>query len=192
MLWTTALVLLPSCLRQRPKCTLLSCFNTSYNFYSFILPCEVIEQIPVIVIAFVYLKYSHSLSSKSKSAVQTTPCLELGQTPTKLYTLFRTERYVKNHTFFINAFLTVKQALKQCLMIFQIEVLTMSIIYGHHYWSFAKMLTHAFGKDLMSFLYVIKGGVEAMFTDLLRRTNKPFQTIKFWSSVLDLCEGVSS
>ena len=99
MLWTTALVLLPSCLRQRPKCTLLSCFNAIYNFYSFILPCEVIEQIPVIVIAFVYLKYSHSLPSKSKSAVQTTPCLELGQTPTKLYTLFRTERYVKNHTF---------------------------------------------------------------------------------------------
>ena len=54
------------------------------------------------------------------------------------------------------------------------------------------MLTHAFGKDLMSFLYVIKGGVETMFTDLLRRTNKPFWTIKFWSPVLDLCEGVSS
>ena len=36
------------------------------------------------------------------------------------------------------------------------------------------MLTHAFGKDLMSFLYVIKGGLETVFTDLLRRTNKPF------------------
>ena len=54
------------------------------------------------------------------------------------------------------------------------SIKTMSIIYGHHYWSFAKMLTHVFGKDLMSFLYVIKGGVETMFTDLLRRTNKPF------------------
>ena len=60
-----------------------------------------IEQIPITVIAFVYLKYSQSLSSKSKSAVQTTPCLELGQTPMKggLYILFRTKRYVKNHTF---------------------------------------------------------------------------------------------
>ena len=64
-----------------------------------------IEQIPVIGIAFVYLKYSQSLSSKSKSVVQTTPCLELGQTPTKLYTLVRTERYVKNHTFLSVPFL---------------------------------------------------------------------------------------
>ena len=48
------------------------------------------------------------------------------------------------------------------------------VYHGHHYWSFAKMLTHAFGKDLMSFVYVIKGGLETMFTDLLRRTNKPF------------------
>ena len=65
-----------------------------------------IEQIPVIVIAFEYLKYSQgSLSSKSKSAMQTTPCLELGQTPTKLYTLLRTERYVKNHTFLSMPFL---------------------------------------------------------------------------------------
>ena len=54
------------------------------------------------------------------------------------------------------------------------SIKTMSIIYGHHYRSFAKILTHVFGKDLMSFLHVIKGGVETMFTDLLRRTNKPF------------------
>ena len=73
MLWTTALVLLPSCLRQRPKRTLLSCFNAIYNFYSFILPCEVREQIPFIVIAFLYLKYSHSLSRLPQNYI---PCLE--------------------------------------------------------------------------------------------------------------------
>ena len=98
----------PRCLRQGPQCMLLSCFNAIYNFYSFILPSEMIEQIPVIVIAFVYLKYSQRrLSSKSKSAMQTTPCLELGQTPMKggLYILFRTKRYVKNHTFLWMPFL---------------------------------------------------------------------------------------
>ena len=38
----------PRCLRQRPKCTLFSCFNAIYNFYSFILPSEMIEVYEII------------------------------------------------------------------------------------------------------------------------------------------------
>lgn len=146
----------PRCLRQGPQCMLLSCFNAIYNFYSFILPSEMIEQIPVIVIAFVYLKYSQRrLSSKSKSAMQHNTLCRIRTDSHEggvIYPVQDKEVRQKSYIF-MNAFLRakqalkeikgdVKQALKQCLKIFQIEVF--NDVY--HIWSSLFLL--------MSFLYV--------------------------------------